>query len=149
MSNSLKELRIIRSSIDNHYDWLLIEIDDEDDVSDNVGMNYATNKNEDEAVIQVFDEFVEDFYLDYLPNTSLEQLKLKILRGFNQMRQNDLSGNSNETMIVDLPKEQLEPHFSCKMDKNEVVTTQESGENKISQSELKQKLAIVENIAEF
>ena len=144
MSNSINEIRIYRYSIDHHYEWLFIEIADGDDVTDNVGVDYATNNNEDEAVIQVFDEFVEHFQLNYLPNTSLEQLKLNIIQGFDQLRQNDLSGNSLETMIVDLPQEQLELHFSCKMGNNEAFNTQESGENNISQSGLKQKLSNVE-----
>ena len=145
MSNSIIEMRIFRSSIDNHYEWLLIEIDDVDDLSLNVAMNYVTNNNEDEAVIQLFDKFVERFYLDYPTNTSLEQFRLKIIQGFDQLRENDLSGNSHEIMKIHMvPKKQLEPHFSCKMGKNEAVTTQESDENNISQSDLKQKLAIVE-----
>merc|ERR1712183_212030 len=108
-------------------------------------MYYAANNNGDEAVIQLFDKFIEEIYLDYLPNTSLEQLRLDIIQGYHQMRENDLGGNSREMMKIPVvPKEQLEPHFSCKMGKNEALTTQETCENNISQSDLKQNLAIVE-----
>ena len=100
MSNSIKEMRIFRSSTDHHYEWLLIEFDDVDDLLHNVVMNYATNNNEDEAVIQLFDEFVEKFSSDYLTNTSLEQFRLKITQGFDQLRENDLSGNSYEIMKI-------------------------------------------------
>ena len=93
-------MTIFRSSIDDHYELLLIEFVDVDNLADNVGMNYATNNNEDEAVIQLFDEFVEKFSSDYLTNKNLEQFRLKITQGFDQLRENDLSGNSYEIMKI-------------------------------------------------
>ena len=75
----------------------------------------------------------------FLRNINLDQLRSDMLQGFHQMRENDLSGNSQETMEISLIAElPLEPHFSCK--ENEA---QSSGEKDILQSEVQKKLATV------
>ena len=93
-------------------------------------MSYDCIGNEDEAVVELLDIFIRAYYSDYLTVISVEQLRLKITEGFRQLRENDLDGNSEDSMKIFLvPEEQREPHFSCKMNQNEDSATQSSGEN--------------------
>ena len=63
-----------------------------------------------------------------------DHLRSNIRRGFRQLRQNDLNGDTDEAMVVyKVPQ----PHFSCKKSDNEEFTIQ----NKISQTEVKFKLS--------
>ena len=157
MSNLLKEIEITRSSINHRYNWLHINFEeptngwklgvhvsiyDEDGLVD---MSDATIHNEEEAVVEVWDKFIEIYYTHYLTNTSLEHLRYNVIQGFRHLRASDLSGISRESMKITLvPKDKLQPHFSCKMYQNETATARESGENKLSQSEIQRKLAIVD-----
>ena len=100
------------------------------------------NSNEDKAVAQLLEIFVRSCYSNYLTFISVELLRMKIIEGFRQLRENDLNGIGTRTMEISLvPKE---PHFSCKMLAIDSDTTQSSGEKDISQSEVQQKLAIVD-----
>ena len=92
-------------------------------------------ETEENATLSLLGYFVSDFSFG-LRNVNLDQMRSDVLQGFRQLRENDLSGNSQETMEISLIP--LKPHFSCKKKK-----TQPSGENQILQSEIKQKLATV------
>ena len=48
------------------------------------------NANEDEAVTQLFNSFIRRYYI-YLTSIGLEQLRLKIVEGFHQLRENNLN----------------------------------------------------------
>ena len=84
-------------------------------------MVHEQYNNEDEAVIKMLDSFTSTFYLLYLKTISITQLRVKILEGFGQLRENGLNGNSEEFMEISLvPEKQPEPHFSCKMNQNKI-----------------------------
>ena len=90
------------------------------------------NANEDEAVTQLLNSFIRRYYI-YLTSISLEQLRLKVVEGFHQLRENNLNGDSEDSMeIIVVPKEPPGRHSSCKMDQNENDTTKQSGANVIS-----------------
>ena len=90
------------------------------------------NANEYEAVIQLLDSYIRRYYI-YLTSISLEQLRLKVVEGFHQLRENNLNGDSEDSMeIIVVPKEPPGRHSSCKMDQNENDTTKQSGANVIS-----------------
>ena len=93
---------------------------------------------EHKIILRFTDDFFEH-YSEHLTTINVELSRLKIIDGFHQLRENDLSRETMEIFLV--PQE---PHFSCKMNKNGDDTIQSSGENEISQSKLQQKLAIVE-----
>ena len=80
-----------------------------------------------------------DLYRNYCGIINIDILKSDIHQGFHQLREKDLSGNSQQTteIIVDL-------HYLCKTNKNA-----DSKENEISQSELKQKIATVAKYSRF
>ena len=59
-------------------------------------MVHEQYNNEDEAVIKMLDSFTSTFYLLYLKTISITQLRVKILEGFGQLRENGLNGNSEE-----------------------------------------------------
>lgn len=145
MSCLIEEVEITRSSIDGHYDSLEIQFDDGYDGC-SVDRSYATTNNEDVAIVELSDEFVRFLQLlQFQTSISLEQLRLKIIQGFCQLRANHFSGNRHLSMNISLiPEVQPEPHFSCKMNQNENDTTHSSGGNEFSQSEVQQKLAIYE-----
>ena len=125
------EVEISRSSINGHYDSLWINIRDGDDYDEaGIGACYDVDEPEDQAVDRTFDLIVEHHYSQYLTGINVEQLRLKVVEGFRQLRENDLSGNSEESMEIILePKD---------------TANEASEESEISQSELQQKLAIVE-----
>ena len=152
MSNLIEEILISRSSMNDATKILIIYFFDNDHVlhrKDAVRFPLSF-VNEDEIVATLLDNFLRTYYSDYLSVISEEQLRLKIIEGFRQLRRNDLNGNNRETMAISLvPQGQLEPHFSCKMNKNGDDTTQSSGENDISQSKLQQKLSIVDKDSEI
>ena len=134
MSNVDGKVVIERISVDGHWKFLDIKCH----INGRIWFCLSSNKSgksEDEAVSDLLDDFVS--LLGH------EHLKPKIIQCCHQLRQNDFSGNSRESMEFDmLPKEQLEPHFSCHQ--NEDFTTEELGINEISQSELQHKLSIVD-----
>ena len=103
-----------------------------------------TNRNEEDATVSLLDNFERGFTsyrcLYFLRNINLDQLRSDVLQGFHQLRlrENDLSSNSyysQDTMEISLV---AECYLSCKKNK-----TQSSGENRILQSEIQQKLATV------
>ena len=144
MSNIIKEVEIWRGSINYHYDYILLRIliDDRFYASD---MEYRSISIEDEAVIQLLDDFVEEYQPDFPTSIITEQLRVKIIEGFRQLRDSDFDDHSerrHENLIISsLLEEQPELHFSCKSKKHEDSATQSSGENETFQSEIKQKLA--------
>ena len=147
MSNLIKEVEINRSSRNGHYLSLGVEFNIPNTIVwISEQMSYTLCSNEDEGAVQVLDR-IDDCVSDWEEVSqiiNLQQLRLKVTEGFRQLRENDLSGNSRETMKVSLvPEAEPDPHFSCKMNNKEYDTTQSSGENEISQSEVQQKLAIV------
>ena len=93
------EVEISRSSVNGHYDSLRIKATNEDDEV-LIIKRYVWMDNEAEAVTVLLDELVELFDLVDLIGNSIELLRLKIIQGFNQMRENDLSGNSREIMKI-------------------------------------------------
>ena len=146
MSN-LPKFEISRSSLNGHWNDLYIKLLNCDIVwPEGLGFVNGGDDDEDDAVVDLLEGFFDsDDYSDYLTVENVEQSIVKITEGFRQLRENDLDGNSEESMEISLvPQEQPEPHFSCKMNKNGYDTTQSSELNEISQSEVQQKLAIVE-----
>ena len=87
------------SSSDDNYVLLDIKIYDENELL--VSMtDYVNNNSEDESVEKLFDDYVEYFHSDYVTSESLEQLRFKVIQGFNQMRLNDISGNSDDYIKI-------------------------------------------------
>ena len=188
-------------SYDN-YVCLDIKMYDGDRLLDSMS-TYATNNNENEAAMELFDGIVEPHYSDYLTIESLRKLEFKVRQGFNQLRVSDFSGYNNDIEIhvvtkdqpedipeyqpedqpeyqpeeqpedqpedqpEEQPEDQPESHLSCKKNANEYIvprlisniftyiiqyiyhSSKSSAENEISQSEVQQKLAIVENDMKF
>ena len=133
MSVVIKDIEILRKSRNGRWTVLCIA------VGTNLQSNYfqycnESNRNENEVISDLLDDFVREFNF-------LECFKTKILQGFNQLQQNDFSGNSWELMQISLVPQKS--HFSCNKDDGENLHTNESEETEISQSEVLRKLAIV------
>ena len=147
MSNLIEEVEISTSSRNGHYTWLCITYNNPNtDLWIEDKMTYNWTSNEDEAVVKLLDG-IDDILSQLQLRTiiNFQQFVLKVTEGFRQLRENDLNGNREESMTISLVAEkQPESHFSCKMNNNEEHNTQSSGVNDISQSEIQQKLAIVE-----
>ena len=134
----MKEVEIWRSSRNGHYNQLWITIKN---ISNGVNFtemkSFTEHHNEYEAVIILLDDLAQGLYefdIQSLIPIS-EEFRVKIIEGFRQLQENDLNGNNVGSMKM------LEPHFSCKKNKNEDTANEASKE--ISQSELQQKLATV------
>ena len=84
----------------------------------------------------IFDQFLVNFNLVFM--------KSKILQMFYQMRENDTSGNSWESIKLPVVPEEV-PHSSCNLKNYNEFTTRNSGENKIAQCEIKHKLVDADN----
>ena len=145
MSYLIEEVEITRSSIDGHYDLLEIHCNGEYDPT-SVSRDYATTNNEDVAIVELSDEFVYLLqFFEFQTSISLEQVRLKIIQGFRQLREHEFSAYYDLSMNVSfIPEVQPEPHLSCKMNQNNDDTIQSSGDKDISQSSVRQKLAIFE-----
>ena len=143
MSNSAKKVEIKRISQNGHWDELALMYCLEFDgwKNNNGKITTNANRNEEDATVYLLDIFVRSYSpSQYLRNINLDQMRADVLQGFHQLRENDLSGNSRDTMEISLvAKKPLELHFSCKQNK-----TQSSGESEILQSEVQQKLATVD-----
>ena len=112
--------------------------------------NDDENRNIDDAITTVMDRFLSRFRSDYLQNMHLDKFKCDVVKGFHQMEEIDLNRNTDlEKVILFLPKKQPEPHLSCKMNENEDSGIRASGENESSQSEVQQKLSIVDKNSDF
>ena len=139
MSNLVKKVHIKRIGLNSNGCLLTINVDRS--IFQFQFRSDMTNPNgsEETATISFLDNVVDVSLFRYLRNINLDQMRSDVLQGFNQMRENDLSGNTRETMEISLVSEYpLEPHFSCKQNK-----IQSSNENEILQSEVQQKLATV------
>ena len=139
-----KLLKIERESENGHWKMLSLHI-----ILDNKSIPISStacifqehyNENEDENLFEIAIVLAEEkFDFDLIE---------KVFRCFVELRVNDLSGNSRESneFLVE-----LEPHFSCKINKNNnkgarlfsLFKCFTSKENKISQSKIKRKLAKV------
>ena len=103
---SVKKVKITRASRNGRWDTVWIMIFTE--TSNRVPQHYFRtkpddNENEDEAVTALFNEIAQDF--------DLEHLRSQVLQAHKHLRENDLSGNSQEcTEIPVVP----EPNQSCK-----------------------------------
>ena len=142
MSNSAKKVEIKRISKNGHWDELvLMHCLGFDGWNFGKFTRNVENRNEEDATVYLLDIFVRSYSpSQYLRNINLDQMRADVLQGFHQLRENDLSGNSRDTMEISLvAKKPLELHFSCKQNK-----TQSSGESEILQSEVQQKLATVD-----
>ena len=101
MSNVIKKIVIKRTSLDGRCIRLSIKFN-----IDNVLQFYSVDMpirlgdNEDEKLIEMLNLFIEVFYLPHLTVMSSEQLRLKVTQGFDQIRANNLSGNSEESMEI-------------------------------------------------
>ena len=133
MSVLIKDIEIHRTSRNGCWRVLCIA------VGTNFQNNYfqscnESNRNENEVILDLLDDLVREFNF-------LECFKTKILQGFNQLQQNDFSGNSWELMQISLVPQKS--HVSCNKDDGDNLHTNESEETEISQSEVLRKLAIV------
>ena len=130
----MSKVKIARFSLNGNFRELHIHFFDND--GEWCGVELVRNRydrDEDEYVELLLDMLIGKYYSRYLIAISVEQLRLDVIEGFRQLRQNDLDGNMGDDMEVFLvPKKQTEPHFSCKMNQNEDSTTQSSGENENS-----------------
>ena len=145
MSNVIQRITISRSSSDGswenlHINVLLLNEERKRFQSENI-----PDINEDEALSDLMDNFAREFNSDIF--------RSKIVHEFHQMRGNDYSGgyfliainNFSEALyrkciVYDEPEDQPISHFSCKKTTNEDYTKQATKENKISHSELKEKV---------
>ena len=99
--------------------------------------NLSADINEDDATKVIVDRFLR-------AHPDFKRLEPDILIGFKQLQER-FRGNSREWMEISVvQKEQLKPHLSCQKNQDDNSTTESSGINEISQSELQQKLAVVE-----
>ena len=129
-------LLIVRRSVGGRWDKLEIfaHIDGRVNVC---GEENTSDKNEDDAVSDLLHDFVS--FLGH------EHLRPRIIQCLHQLRENDFSGNSEGSMILYVvPKEKLEPHFSCSQNQKKHCTIETSGKNEISQSEVQLNLAVVD-----
>ena len=133
---SVKKIKIMRTSHNGGWDTVWITVFTETFYPEPHMQMFTTpddNENEDEAVIDLFNDIAQDI--------DLEHFRSQVLQAHNRLRENDLSGNSQESIEIPVVPEELEPHQSCKENNENVTTMQTSEENGISQSEVKQKLA--------
>ena len=89
---------------------------------------------------------IVDRFLRAYPD--FKRLKPDILNGFKQLQENDFRRNNGSVwnfgiMEISVVQKDQE-HISCQENENDDSTTESSGINEISQSELQQKLAVVE-----
>ena len=117
---SVKKIEILRATRNGGWDRVWIKVFTETGYS-----RFQTrNKHditEDEAVSTLFDNIVSYFDLEYL--------RSQVLQANNQLRENDLSGNSfGSTEIIVVPEER-EAHQSCK-ENNDNDTTMQTSEEK-------------------
>ena len=164
ISVETEDLVLRRSTDSGYYISLNIKMYDKYGLLESMSDD-ANNNNEDEVVFELVDDFVEEFYLNYLTNENLRQLRFNVIQGFNQLRLNNLGSNSNDNMTIHVvvenqpeeqpedqpeeqpenqPEDQPESHLSCKKNPNEDDTSKSSAIDEIAQSEVQQKLAIVE-----
>ena len=106
-------------------------------------------EDEDEAISELFDDVIEDYGLISSPST-----KLQVIQGYNQLRANDLTGNTREAIEIFAATEeqerQTEAHHSCKNNNDNESTIQtRSMTNKRSKTEIKQKLAHYAKVMKF
>ena len=98
---------------------------------------YAVNRpdeteNEDEALLKLFCEIITQGF-------DLRHSKSQVIEGYNLLRENDLSGNSHDSIEILAVNYQ-----SCKKNNDGDTTLKASEKNNvISQSEVKQKLATI------
>ena len=139
-----EDLVIKRSRSNGYYVSLKIKMSDEYGGLIGRMIDDTNINNEDEAIVELFDDFVE-LYLDYLTSHCVDELRLKVIEGLHEMQVNDMNGNSNDHIKIHVVKNaQIESHLSCTKNQNEEDTSKSSGESEISQFEVQQKLAIVD-----
>ena len=139
-----EDLVIKRSRSNGYYVSLKIKMSDEYGGLIGRMVDETSINNEDETIVELFDDFVE-VYLDYLTSHCVDELRLKVIEGFHEMQVNDMNGNSNDHIKIHVVKEaQIESHLSCTKNQNEDDTSKSSGKSEISQFEVQQKLAIVD-----
>ena len=149
MSNTVYKIKIERSNEDGR--WLCLTIKYE--VS-NRESNQRTrireyndgNRNIDDAITTVMDRFIKTFSSTYLQSINLDKFKCDMVQGFQQMQEINLY--RTKKVLFFGPEKQLESHFSCKMNENEYSVIQASIENEVAQSEVQQKLSIVDKDSE-
>ena len=97
------------------------------------------HRDEIEVISELIDETAEIFDL-----ISSHSIKSQVLQSYNQLRESIYWGGINRQSIevILVPKEP-ETHQSCMKNNDNEATIQTSEENEISQSDIKQKLAIV------
>ena len=93
------EIKITRSSINGHFNWIRIEFYEEEGRL-KLSCETESSRNEDVVVRELVDRFVEHFYEGYETAICVEQFRLRIVEGFCQLRDNDLNGNSEESMEI-------------------------------------------------
>ena len=146
MPRSVDKVKILRSSRDGL--WYHLSIIDEISSDGEVIVNDG-NTNIDDAIILVAIQFIRRFGSKYPQNINLDKLKCDIIQGFHQMGEISLNIDICCTKLIFLHEKQPEPHFSCKTNENVDSAIQASGENEISQSEVQQKLSVVDKDSEI
>ena len=96
---------------------------------------HSGNKDENEAVRRVINTFEQDFGLSFTT--------LKILEGFQKLKEENLEGLSSKLLDIDDGQTNGTQHFSCKLNNNENF-----GENEVRQSDINKKLAVLDQQSE-
>ena len=140
MPNTLKKVTIKRWSLHGCWDKLEIKSNDEGFRDLNLVSVNIFKGEEDSAVLDLVKFF--DEYLSFRSfNINYEHLKSEILQGFQKLKENDLTGDSEESIdFIVIP---IDPHISCKENGNS-HNSQESPVNYLSQTEVRKKLKTVE-----
>ena len=137
MSNLVKQVEIERIIRNGRWHEIAIKYVKPDGQRDRIEMNaedYTFNYcSEVNATILVVNWFLFGLDTNWTFKRNLITLESNILRGFRQLRENDLSGNSQQTMEIFVERDL---HYLCKTNKNP-----NSNGNEISQSELQQTIA--------
>ena len=88
--------------------------------------------------------FVENEMFEYIDNQEVRRMKNGIVRTVLRMREcDDHVGREQKVEITIVPREELKPHSSCKMNFNKGSSPKMNEEGRVLQSELKPKLAAV------
>ena len=147
MTNLAKIIKIERISFNGSWNEVVITYKRDEYMNHPIiGLFHTPNRSEDEAISIIWDRFVQELsWNGLLTGIDLGNLRFDVIQGFHQLRENDLSGNGRQIMEISfVSEEQPEHNLSCRMNQTENSADQTTGENKISQSELQQKLEIVD-----
>ena len=135
MSELIKKLEIKRTIKDGIWKYLELYVKSSTKTFDFMSLNGRKDRNENEAIGVLIHKFEQNF--------GSSNFTLKILKGFQKLREENLEGKSSKFLDVDDKQTDGGHHFSC-----EIRDKQTFGENEVCQTDISEKLADLDEQSE-